>query len=174
MRPIRALCLDLDNTLLDSSRFRDSIVRACERIAATHSGLDAARLLEANDRAWQSYWAEVEESWNLGGVDGAAVGREAWRRTLRACGCEDEAVAKLAHETHSTLAAESHQLFDDVRELFAAAKLARVPVALITNGAADTQREKLRVLGIEEVFDRVVISGEIGRASCRERVSSVV
>ena len=41
---------------------------------------------------------------------------------------------------------------------------ARLPLALITNGASDTQREKLRVLDIEHSFDAVVISGEVGIA----------
>jgi FMN phosphatase YigB (HAD superfamily) len=45
-----------------------------------------------------------------------------------------------------------------------AAKRARVPLALITNGASDTQRGKLRVLGMEHWFEAVVISGEVGIA----------
>ena len=40
----------------------------------------------------------------------------------------------------------------------------RVPLALITNGASDAQRDKLRVLDIEHWFDAVVISGEVGIA----------
>lgn len=170
MRPARALCFDLDQTLLDSSGFAESVVRTCERIAASHPGLDAGRLLVANGSEWRSYWAEVEESWNLGAIDGAEVSAEAWRRTLRACGCNDEAVAKLALETHSALARESHRLFDDVGALLASARRARLPLALVTNGALDTQSEKLRVLGLEDVFDRIVISGEVGLAKPDPRV----
>jgi FMN phosphatase YigB (HAD superfamily) len=48
--------------------------------------------------------------------------------------------------------------------LFAAAKRARVPLALITNGPSDTQRGKLRVHGLEHWFEVVVISGEVGVA----------
>lgn len=36
--------------------------------------------------------------------------------------------------------------------------------ALITNGASDTQRNTLRILGIEEKFDTIVISGEVAIA----------
>lgn len=35
-------------------------------------------------------------------------------------------------------------------------------VGLITNGSSDTQRSKLRLLGIEEKFDSVLITGEFG------------
>jgi len=37
-------------------------------------------------------------------------------------------------------------------------------LALITNGASDTQRTALRALGIEDRFDAIVISGEVGIA----------
>jgi putative hydrolase of the HAD superfamily len=164
MKPDRALFFDLDDTLLDGSRFQESIVRTCEMIAANQPGLDAARVLEANAQIWPGYWREVEEGWTLGALDTASMSLEAWRLTLGACGCGDESLAGRASQIHRQLGLESHRLFDDVRELFAAAKRARVPLALITNGASDTQREKLRVLGIEHWFEVVVISGEVGIA----------
>lgn len=39
----------------------------------------------------------------------------------------------------------------------------RVPVGLVTDGAPDTQRAKLRAIGLEEAFDAVVLSDELGR-----------
>lgn len=164
MKPVQALFFDLDGTLLDGSRSQESIARTCERIAASQQGLDAARLVEANSEVWKSYWSEVEDQWTLGALDGASVSLEAWRRTLRACGCSVESVARLAFQIHQQLGREAHRLFDDVRELFASVRRASVPLALITNGASDTQRDKLRVLGIEHWFDAVVISGEVGTA----------
>ena len=164
MKPVQALCFDLDETLLDGSRLQESIVCTCGKIAASQPGLDAARLVEANRKVWQGYWPEVEDKWTLGALDGASIRLEAWRRTLRACGCNDESIARLALQIHWQLGREAHRLFDDVQELFTAVRRARVPLALITNGAADTQRDKLRVLGIEHWFDVVVISGEVGIA----------
>ncbi len=164
MKPVRALFFDLDATLLDGSGLQESIVRTCGKIAASQPGLDAARLLEANSEVWQRYWPEVEDKWTLGALDGASVSLEAWRRTLWACGCNEEAMAQLASQTHGQLAREAHRLFDDVRELFTELRRARLPLALITNGASDAQRGKLRALGIEHWFDAVVISGEVGIA----------
>ena len=164
MKPVRALFFDLDATLLDGSGLQESIVRTCGKIAASQPGLDAARLLAANSEVWQRYWPEVEDKWTLGALDGASVSLEAWRRTLRACGCNEESVARLASQTHRQHAREAHRLFDDVRELFTSVRRARIPLALITNGASDAQRGKLRALGIEHWFDAVVISGEVGIA----------
>ena len=163
-KPVKALFFDLDSTLLDNSRFQDSIKRTCGKIAGTQPGLDAERLLEANNEIWQGYWPEIEHKWTLGTLDGAAVGLESWRRTLRVCGLNDDSLVRLAFQTHQQLECETYRLFDDVRELFILVRRTRIPCALITNGASDTQREKLRILGIEQWFDAVVVSGEIGIA----------
>ena len=162
--PPQALSLDLDGTLLDESRLHEAIVRTCDRIAATQPGLHASRLAEANAREWAAYWATIEDEWDLGALDGASVQLEAWHRTLRACGCDDESTAQLAARTFGQLCRETYTLFNDAPELLKSAKRARVPLALITNGASDTQREKLSALGIEHSFDTVVVSGEVGVA----------
>ena len=164
MIPKRALFLDLDGTLLDDSLQQEAIIRTCEEIAAIQQGLDNARLVEANTKAWQTYWPQVENDFALGKMEGASVSLEAWRRTLHACGCEDESVAQRAAQTHGQLARAAYCLFDDVLEFLASVTGAQVPIALITNGASDTQRDKLRALGIEHWFDSVLISGEVGFA----------
>ena len=164
VRPPRALLLDLDGTLLDESRLQEAVLGTCERLATVLTGLDASQLAEANAREWAAYWAGIEREWDLGVLDGASVQLEAWRRTLRACGCDDESAARLAARTFGRLSRETYALFDDVPEFLALAKQAGLRLALITNGASDTQREKLRALDIERCFDAVVISGEVGVA----------
>jgi putative hydrolase of the HAD superfamily len=164
LTPVRALFFDLDDTLLDNSRFPESIVRTCEKVAASYPGLDAASLAEANRQVWQRYWPEVEPSWTLGKLTGASVNLEAWRRSLRACGCTDDAVARLASQAHGQFQRDTLHLFDDVTETFIALRRNAVRTALITNGASDTQRYKLQGLNIESWFDAIVISGEVGIA----------
>src|SRR5438876_2981524 len=100
MKAVQALFFDLDDTLLDGSGLQASIVQTCGKVAANQPGLDAARLVEANSKVWQGYWPEVEDKWTLGTLDGASLSLEAWRRTLRACGCNDESLARLALQTH--------------------------------------------------------------------------
>src|SRR5206468_3683047 len=123
-----------------------------------------AQLLEANGEAWRKYWPEVEEAWTLGALSGAAVNLEVWSRALRACGDDDESLARLASDTHRRLVRENFRLFDDARRLLAWLSQTNLRLAVITNGASDTQRDALRALGIEQRFGAVVISGEIGIA----------
>lgn len=164
MKAIRALFFDLDGTLLDNAGHQESISRTCEKIAAIQPDLDVARLLEANTRVWALYWSEVEDKWTLGVLDGASVNLEAWRHTLRACGDDDESMEQRAAQTHRQLANAADRLFDDAQEVLALAARAQIPLALITNGASDSQRGKLSALDIERWFDAIVISGEIGVA----------
>lgn len=164
MKRFQALSLDLDGTLLDGRHFQESIVGTCVKIAERQPELDMVELTEANARASRGYWPEIEGKWTLGALKGESVRTEMWRRTLRACGCFDESMVRFASGVHRDLERETYQLFEDARELAARVRDARIPLVLITNGAADTQREKLRALGIEEWFDAVVISGEVGIA----------
>jgi HAD superfamily hydrolase (TIGR01549 family) len=110
----------------------------------------------------------VADKWTLGVLDGENVSLEAWRRTLRACGCNDDSIARLARQTYSRYHGESLRLFDDVDVLSVLQQ--RFSLALVTNGASDTQRENLRVLDIEHRFAAVVISGEVGVAKPDARI----
>ena len=173
MQPYRGLCFDLDGTLLDGSLFPVSIERTCQHLAATQPALDAQELRAANRAVWQAYWPEVGDQWTLGVLDGASLSREAWGRTLRACGCHDESVVQLAVQLHLRFGREAHRLFADVEELFVALRQAAIALAVVTNGAADAQRDKLQVLGIEQWFDAIVISGEVGIAKPQAAIFQV-
>lgn len=164
MQPFRALCFDLDRTLLDGRLFPASIQRTCQRLAAIQPTLDAEQLLAANGEVWRSYWPEMEERWTLGHVDGASLSLEIWRQTLLACGCQEQSFVRLAMRLHMQFGREAHRLFEDVPEALSELQRAHIPLALVTNGASDTQRDKLRVLDLERWFVAIIISGEVGIA----------
>ena len=159
---VQAISFDLDETLLDGSKFRETVVETCNQVAIA-AGLDANQLLEANGKVWESYWPQVEEKWTLGSLSGRDLSLEVWRQTLLACGRADEHLALLALETHTQNRNKTLRLFDDAQKTIDVLK-PRFRLALITNGASDTQRSRLRLLGIEKTFHAVIISGEIGLA----------
>src|SRR5688572_5541688 len=98
---IQALFLDLDDTLLDGSLYPGAVMRACAKIAENQGSLLADDLLQANGVAFAAYWAEVAESWTLGGTTGEALTLEVWRRALAACECRDEELVRRAQEVHA-------------------------------------------------------------------------
>jgi len=55
-----------------------------------------------------------------------------------------------------------HTLFPDVIGALAQLRSAGHPLAVLTNGSSDRQRDKLSATGLEQLFDVVVISGEVG------------
>jgi 2-haloalkanoic acid dehalogenase type II len=164
MKPVAALLFDLDGTLLDSGAAnRDAVEATCADLSAQHSELDANRLVGANGEAWTRYWPEVERRWVLGDIGGASVSAEVWRRTLRSCGCDDSKIAATACELHAHHLRASLRLYPEVPALIGSLA-GRVKLALVTNGASDTQRGSLRHLGIEQAFAAVAVSGELGIA----------
>jgi len=161
---IRLVCFDLDETLVDDNGvLAEALRRTCDWVASIEPALVAERLLKANGQIWRKFWPEVESQWTLGTLTGEEVTREAWRRTLLACGCADDDIARQAAETLDRLTQENCQLFDDVPDTLAILK-GQVQLAVITNGAQDTQREKLLATAIEQHFDAIAISGELGVA----------
>ena len=174
MRRILALLLDLDDTLLDGSSFPQTVARTCEELALLRTGLEAKRLQEANYTVFGTYGPETHDAWTLGRLSGAELTLEAWRRTLQACGNHDDALAQFAAKTHLRFAWDSYQPFSDVAGLITVVRQTRIPIALVTNGASDTQRNKIESMGIADLFNAFSISGETGIAKPDKRAFTVV
>ncbi|MDQ3688471.1 MAG: HAD family hydrolase [Chloroflexota bacterium] len=162
MREVGAVCFDLDDTLRDGGGAADALRRTAEKLAAL-SGVASDVILGANATEWAGLWPEVETAWTLGAMSGAEVTSEAWRRTLGACGVDDPGLVRRATEVHLAEILAEQRLFDDAARLLDALD-GQLPLALITNGASDTQHAVLRALDLERRFDAIVISGEVGVA----------
>ncbi|MHB8467268.1 MAG: HAD family hydrolase [Acidimicrobiales bacterium] len=158
---VRAITFDLDETLLDNS-FIPATIADCCRHAALVSGLDGSLIAAANAEVWAEYWPTAESGWALGSPTGAELRLDVWRRALARCGCADESVLAAIVEEHERLDAAAVHLFDDVGVTIDLLRGAGMGIGLVTNGASDTQRSRLKNLGIEDWFDAIVISAEVG------------
>lgn len=164
LRRPKALLLDLDDTLLDHRVIPENIKNTCELVAAAFPAFDAARLLEANSKAWAEYWPQVEKAVWLGSIDVEAVSREAWRRTLHACGTDDTSILEFTYERSKRLDRTTRRLYPDAAALLAWAEAVELRLALVTNGPSGLQRDRLRSLWLDDVLDAVIISAEVGMA----------
>lgn len=164
MASIKALFLDLFGTLADTGGRGEAIHRTCAEVVAALPGVAADQLAQANADVWRDYWPQVEVRWTVGILDGATVSLEAWTRALRVCGCHDEALARLARDTLRRHQGIWLSLYADAQDLLARLARTDLKLALIANAASDSAREALATLGIEERFDTVVVSGELGVA----------
>jgi len=159
---IDVACFDLDGTLVDSHT-RAGLLRQLSVEVAPSLGLDGENLAAAHTATWDSYWIDIQDDWWLGRISNADMTRETWRRTLASVGVTasggdlDRLVA-----LDYAVAQRSHHRFADALSGLQAASDAGLWLAVITNGGGDLQRQKLRDTGLEDAFELIVVSGEIG------------
>lgn len=161
---IRALFLDLDETLLDDDRgMRRAAEQTAIALAARHSDVDARVLTEAYIHDSDGFWA------SLGAVptgtdlrSGAEIRVAVWGRALETAGVsKSDTLAIEAASLYASARRATYTLFDDVMPFLEAASN-RYRLALLTNGAGDTQREKVRATGLDRFLTEIFVSGEIG------------
>ena len=147
--PVRAVLVDLDDTLYPQAGFLDGAWRAVAARAADF-GVDPVRLLAAL---------------RVVAAEGSDRGRIV-DRALALVGAADRPVPPLvavfaAHEPDHLEPFPG--VVDALRRL-----RALVPVAVVTDGAPAGQRAKLRALGLTDAFDAVVLSDELGGRAARK------
>ena len=167
---VRAICLDLDQTLIDDDTARDlSIKRVASGLAATHRGYGFEDLFNVYKSATAELWPSIASDFQSGAMTSDEKRLLDWRVTLSQMGCRDEAVLSEAVDAYIRHRSEIYILFDDVMP-FLTALPADLPRAIVTNGSAATQWHKLRGSGLALHVRNVLISGELGFAKPDPRI----
>lgn len=151
-RRVRAVCLDVDDTLVDHS-------------AAARNAL---RLLLGHDNAWP-LWQQITDEQVVrvvaGEVDSDTM---RWQRTKEFFACLgeilDDAEAVRREDVRVRAMRAGWALFDDVLPTLEWLSAVGVRIAVITNASGPYQRAKLANLGVASFIDEVVIAGELGAA----------
>lgn len=149
---IRAICLDIDDTLVDY-------------LASGRAGLAA---LVGCDRAWD-HWAELTElhydRFLSGEIDFDTMRLQRTKAFFAERGewLSDSEVA-LREATRMDAMRGAWRLFDDALPCLHLLRSAGLMLAAITNASGSHQRAKLVALGLIDTFDVLVIAGEVGLA----------
>jgi putative hydrolase of the HAD superfamily len=147
---IRAVCLDIDGTLLDDE-------------AASRRGLKA---LVGNDAAFPVWRRTSEEHYArflAGEVDFDVMRRERTRAFFAAFGEELSGTEATEREQRRMAAVRrSWQLFNDTPACLDWLRSRGLRLAVITNAPGVHQRHKLASVGLAHLFDSIVISEELG------------
>ncbi len=182
----RALLFDLDETLMVEEPAAVAAFNATALIAAARYDIDPAMLaLGARARArelwyavptyeycmriaissWEGLWCRFEGD----GPDERALRdwsptyrREAWNLALADQGVEDTPLAEELAERFGVERRARHEVFADVVALDQLKE--SHSLALVTNGAACLQREKLAASDLSHYFEAVVVSADLGVA----------
>lgn len=155
---IRAVLFDLDDTLFDH--------RGCARDALTtvqqsHSCFQSMAF-DALERAHAEFLEELHAEVMLGRVPIDVARIERFRRLLESAGVRDHGetageLATLYRETYTT----RRRAVAGAAALMSAVK-PHAKIGIVSNNVLDEQQEKLRVCGLDQFVDELVVSGEVG------------
>jgi putative hydrolase of the HAD superfamily len=164
----KAVFFDLDGTILDwETGMEESWLASCER----HCGGEhtPAQLHEAirTRRTW--FWADGERAYR-GRMDLDAASREIVRYAFADLGRDDVTAADELGMYYRGLRAAAIGPYPGAIETVATLHHRGVPLALITNGGARSQRGSIEKFGLERYFNCIVIEGEFGVGKPDERV----
>ena len=158
---MKALLVDLDDTLLDYSSGADqSWAEACTA-CCTPSGIDPAVLVAtlAGTRRW--FWDDPvrqrRERLNMVG---------AWQHivefALERLGRSAPGLAEAIARDYAARRREAMSLFPEALSCLAELRRCGVPMAMVTNGDATQQRDKIERHRLASYFDAILIEGEFG------------
>jgi putative hydrolase of the HAD superfamily len=163
---VKALLLDLDDTLLDYSGGVDLCwEHACVTAAPA---VEQARLLEvlADTRRW--FWSDPVRH-RRERVDMLRAWTRIAAAALERCGGDPGLAAALA-EAYAARRRAVMRLFPDALDLLERLRARDVPLGLVTNGDAGQQRDKIERYGLARFFDVIVVEGEFGAGKPDELV----
>jgi putative hydrolase of the HAD superfamily len=166
---VKALLVDLDDTLLDySGGVEDSWGQACVDVAAP-AGVDPVTLAAAMVRSRRWFWDDVDRH-RTARVDMIGAWTRIAEHALAGVGVTDQALAGSIAECFAELRWKRMCLFPGVHSALAAWHARGIPMALVTNGDRRQQRRKIEQYDLARYFDVMVIEGEFGCGKPEERV----
>ena len=162
----RAILFDLDDTLIRAyaqpeEAWRRLLATFAEPLAA-HDDPTIERVRLALMEEARALWTDPADAarWRLD-IPGAR--RLATRRGLARLGLDDEALADRIADAFTEMRRREYRLYPDAHATVDALRAAGVKLALVTNGAAETQRAKIERFDLEHRFEHIQIEGEFGQ-----------
>lgn len=160
---IEVVWLDLDDTLID---FHTNSRHSLQRLRDREEPLQ--RLFPTTDSWIETYELHNQNLWRLygaGEISRSYLRMERFRRPLTDAGMEEDEGTKLSarYDTeYLDLLAMERGLVDGSIDLLRYLRGRGVRIGCLSNGFSDVQFRKLRNCGLEEWFDIVVLSDDIG------------
>ena len=162
----RAILFDLDDTLIRAyAQPEEAWRRLLGTFAEPLDVPDAAAIERVRvvvmDEA-RSLWSDqaIAAKWRLN-IPGAR--RLSTRRALSRLGYDDEALADRIADAFTEMRRHEYRLYPDALATVDTLRQAGVKLALVTNGAAATQRDKIERFDLGHRFDHIQIEGEFGQ-----------
>ena len=162
----RAILFDLDDTLIRAYAQPEEAWTRLLHVFSAHLDAHDPPALERvrvaiMDEA-RAFWSDRAEAakWRLD-IPGAR--RFSVRRGLEKLGYRDEALADRIADAFTELRRSEYRLYPDAHATVDALRDRGVRLALVTNGAGETQRAKIERFELAHRFHHIQIEGEFGQ-----------
>lgn len=168
----RAMLIDMDDTIL-SAYGRPEIAwnKIAEEFAAEFGPLSPRQVATSVLTYARQFWSTAEPVWRLKLAEARRLTVKGGFAALAAEGyapLSDDLAARVA-DRFTTYREEEMFVFPGAHDTIDALKARGVRLALVTNGAADTQRAKVERFELTHRFDHIQIEGEHGFGKPEER-----
>lgn len=162
----RAVLVDLDDTIIDGSAVVDCWDVACE---CSPPEVDRQALLAEIHRLRDWYWADPERH-RQGRLDLSAARRHIVETALGNIGYDDAGLAGRIAARYDECRDERTAVFPGAVDVLMWLRERGCQLALLTNGAATVQRQKIARFRLEPLFDAIFVEGELGFGKPDERI----
>lgn len=166
----KAIFFDLDGTLLDwETGIEEAWLAACELGCGRLHGLDAGTLREAIRSRATWFWSDAERA-REGRMEIPVASRTIVRTAMADLGIDNVDVAHAVADDYRARRDAVLSLYEAALPLLESVRSRGLRTALVTNGGAQMQRDKVVRFGLARYFDCIVIEGEFGCGKPDERV----
>jgi len=155
-----AVLFDLDDTLHDdTATFRLAALEVAKELAREHP-LDAESLAAAYGAEADAFWHKLSNE--TIGTSLGKVRESMWASALEGFGIVDPGIAERCAAAYNQARRNHLRVWPRVPELLERLRAGGSKLGLVTNGFAETHREKIALLELDESFDEIFIADEVG------------
>ncbi|KAM8860353.1 N-acylneuraminate-9-phosphatase [Spinachia spinachia] len=159
-RAVKAILFDLDNTLIETSRAGAMAATQTRELLKTSLALDDSTASSICDQFKQKLFQESFDPSAGRSIDEVRAGH--WEESIQEAVGSCSSPHSLAAQCYSLWKSSRLQFLSlsaEIRDLLRQLR-GRYKLLLLTNGEAQTQREKVEAVGCDEFFDAIVVAGE--------------
>jgi putative hydrolase of the HAD superfamily len=166
---MRALLVDLDDTILDYSGGVDASWREAAESVAASAGVELEALVRSLEWTRRWFWGDPERH-RRERLDMPGAWRKIAARALERIGAPAHPFGAALGDDFAARRRAALQLFPGAVGRLEELRAGGVELALVTNGDARQQRDKIERFDLARLFDCVVIEGEFGAGKPEEVV----
>jgi putative hydrolase of the HAD superfamily len=157
-----AIFFDMDDTLLFVAVTAESAWKeACDLALQLPQPYRTEELLNQLNIVRNWYWSDAERH-RLGRLDLHRARTAIVKMALEKVGSDDDTAANRIAANYADILDKALDFFPDAEKTLKALVRKKVKLALLTNGAAESQRVKINRFGLARYFPTCLIEGELG------------